>query len=226
MVDYGVAGGWGILITTKCKDPARVVEFFDYMSREETQILVNWGFEGENYDIIDGKRVLQADDWEGMQNDTDYSKKTGITIPGFGGSSGWQYPFPEYGAAYIDSTGNYITPISPETVKAQYTPIERETLAAYGKEMWVDFFPKPEDMPVQRHGRAFEFALSPDTNALFVQLYDTIANHLGKILMAKPEDFDALWDAMIKEMYVVGVEKVNEEMTRIIKDKVSLWESN
>lgn len=224
MVDYGFAGGWGIMITTKCKDPARVVEFFNYMCSEEAQILVNWGIEGENYDTIDGKRVLQADDWEGMQSDPDYSRKTGVASAGFGGSSGWQYPFPEYGAAYIDSTGNYMTPISPETVKAQYTPIERETLAAYGKEMWTDLFLKPEDMPVQRHGRAFEFALSPDTNALFVQLYDTIANHLGKILMAKPGDFDQLWDAMVKEMYSVGVEKVNEEMTRIIRDKVNLWE--
>jgi putative aldouronate transport system substrate-binding protein len=226
MVDYGFAGGWGIMITTKCKDPARVVEFFNYMSSEEAQILVNWGIEGENYDIIDGKRVLQADDWQGMQSDPDYSKKTGVASAGFGGSSGWQYPFPEYGAAYIDSTGNYITPISPETVRAQYTPIERETLAAYGKEMWTDFFLKPDEMPVQRHGRAFEFALSPDTNALFTQLYDTIANHLGKILMAKPGDFDAAWDAMIKEMYEVGVEKVNAEMTALIKDKVTLWESN
>jgi putative aldouronate transport system substrate-binding protein len=216
MVDYGFAGGWGIMITTKCKDPARVVEFFDYMCSEEAQVLVNWGIEGENYDIVDGKRVVQPDDAAAKQSDPDYGEKTGVTI--------WAYPFPEYGPAYIDSTGNYITPISPETIKAQYTPIERETLAAYGKEMWVDFFPRTEDMPVQRHGRAFEFALSPDTNALFNQLYDVIANHLGKILMAKPADFDRLWDAMVKEMYEVGVEKVNAEMTGIIKDKVALWE--
>jgi putative aldouronate transport system substrate-binding protein len=216
MVDYGFAGGWGIMITTKCKDPARVVEFFDYMCSEEAQILVNWGIEGENYDIVDGKRVVQPDDWEGRQSDPDYGQKTGVTR--------WAFPFPEYGPAYIDSTGNYITPITPETVKAQYTPIERETLAAYGKEMWTDFFLKPEEMPVQRHGRAFEFALSPDTNALFGQLYETIAVHLGKILMAKPADFDRLWDAMIAEMYQVGVEKVNAEMTALIKDKVALWE--
>jgi hypothetical protein len=31
---------------------------------------------------------------------------------------------------------------------------------------------------------------------------------------------------MIKEMYEVGVEKVNAEMTALIKDKVTLWESN
>jgi putative aldouronate transport system substrate-binding protein len=226
MVDYGFAGGWGIMVTTACKDPARLVEFFDYLCSEEAQVLVNWGIEGENYDIINGKRVLQADDWEGMQTDPDYSRKTGVSSAGFGASSGWQYPFPEYGSAYVDSTGNYMTPISPETVVNNYTPIERETLAAYGLDMWTDFFLKPEDMPVQRHGRAFEFNLLPDTNAIFIQLYDIIANNLGKIILARPGEFDTLWDAMVKEMYDVGVEKVNAEMTGMIRDKVALWEGN
>jgi putative aldouronate transport system substrate-binding protein len=62
--DYGYGAGWGIMITNKCKDPERLIEFFDYMCSEEGQILTNWGIEGENYDIIDGKRVLQIDDRE------------------------------------------------------------------------------------------------------------------------------------------------------------------
>jgi putative aldouronate transport system substrate-binding protein len=216
MVDYGFAGGWGIMVTNKCKDPARLVEFFNYLCSEEAQILVNWGIEGENYDVVNGKRVLQEDDRIGRVADPDYDKNTGVRY--------WTYPFPEYGPAYVDSTGNYMTPITPETVESNYTDIERETLAAYGLDMWTDFFLKPADMPVQRHGRAFEYSLAPETNVIFTQLYDIISTSLGKIIMANPNEFDSLWDGMVKELYEVGVEKVNAEMTGIIRDKVALWE--
>jgi putative aldouronate transport system substrate-binding protein len=224
MVDFGFGGGWGIMVTTACKDPARLVEFFDFLCSEEGQVLVNWGIEGENYDIIDGKRVMQPDDWNAMQTDVDYSRKTGVASAGFGGSSGWSYPFPQYGNAYIDSTGNYITPLSPDVIKDTYTPIERETLRAYGLDMWTDFFKKPSEMPVQRHGRAFEYSLDPETGVIFTQLYEVIGNHVGQIIMAPPGDFDKEWQAMIDEMYDIGVEKVNAEMTALIKDKVALWE--
>jgi putative aldouronate transport system substrate-binding protein len=224
MVDYGFGGGWGIAITTACKDPARLVEFFDWMCTEEAQILTNWGIEGINYDYVNGKRVLQVDDLQGMQSDPDYSKKTGVASAGFGGSSGWSYPFPEMGMGYIDSTGNYMTPITPESIIEQYTAIERETLAAYGLNMWTDFFPKPEDMPVQRHGRAFEYSLSPDGGAVFGECYDVIANHIGKIIMDPVQNFDANWQALVDELVEVGAKDISAEMTALIRDKVALWD--
>jgi len=58
LTDQGYGGGWGIGISSTCKDPERAFEFLDWMASEEAQILINWGIEGVNYDIIDGKRVV------------------------------------------------------------------------------------------------------------------------------------------------------------------------
>jgi putative aldouronate transport system substrate-binding protein len=222
--DYGYGAGWGIMITKNCKDPERLIEFFDYMCSEEAQILTNWGIEGENYDIIDGKRVLQADDREGMRNDPDYTKKTGVPLAGDEASTAWTYPFPQYGRGYIDSTGNYMTPLSPQTIIDSYNATERETLAAYGKETWIDFFPPTDTWPPHRHGRAFEYNLPTEDNVIFIQCYETISAHLGKIIMAPPADFDRMWQAMVDELIDIGAERIGAKMTELIRDKVSLWE--
>jgi putative aldouronate transport system substrate-binding protein len=46
---------WGL--TTKCKDPARLMKLFDYMSTDEGQILLRSGIEGVHWNYEGGKRV-------------------------------------------------------------------------------------------------------------------------------------------------------------------------
>jgi putative aldouronate transport system substrate-binding protein len=116
-----------------------------------------------------------------------------------------------------------MTPTSPETIIANYTDVERETLAAYGKKMWSDFFPSPDSMPVQRHGRAFEYGMDPESQAIFTQCYDVIANNIGKIIMDPVRNFDANWQFMVSELKEVGAEEISAVMTNLIRGKVELW---
>ncbi len=41
--------GWGI--SSQCKDPVTVIRFFDFMFTEEGSVLMNWGIEGDTYEI-------------------------------------------------------------------------------------------------------------------------------------------------------------------------------
>ncbi|MCL2128133.1 MAG: ABC transporter substrate-binding protein, partial [Treponema sp.] len=95
--DYGFGGGWGVAISSSCKDPERAFEFLDWICSEEAQILLNWGIEGENYQVVDGRRIVPADEQRRADTDPDYGKKTGV--------GRWAYPFPQRGNGYIDSTG-------------------------------------------------------------------------------------------------------------------------
>ena len=49
--------GYGISITTACKDPIRAIKFIDWLSSDEGQVLRNWGVEGKQYNIENGVRV-------------------------------------------------------------------------------------------------------------------------------------------------------------------------
>ncbi|MDR1836277.1 MAG: ABC transporter substrate-binding protein [Treponema sp.] len=215
LMDPGFSGGWGIAISSSCKDPERAFEFLDWFCSEEAQKLVNWGLEGVNYQIIDGKRVVPADEQNRADSDPDYSKKTGV--------GRWVHPFPQRGPGFIDSTGNFITRNSPETIRRNYLPVERETLAGYGVEMWTDLFPSTESLGISRHGQAWQYTLPPDLNAKTAEADDYMKTNLATIVLGRPADFDASWDRIVRDLRAMGIEEANRALTALVRDKVRLW---
>ncbi|MDR3284131.1 MAG: ABC transporter substrate-binding protein [Treponema sp.] len=213
--DYGFGGGWGIAISSSCEDPERAFEFLDWMCGEEAQILANWGIEGVNYEVIDGTRVVPEDEQRWSDTDPDYSKKTGV--------GRWVYPFPQLGQGHIDSTGNYISRDSPETIRQKYLPVEKETLAAYGAEMWTDLFPSTESLGISKHGQAWQYSLPPEINAKVTEADEYIKNALANIVLGKPENFDAAWNKIAQDLRKLGIEEANSALTQMIQDKISMW---
>jgi len=214
--DPGFTGGWGIAITKTCKDPQRAFEFLDWMCSEEAQILVNWGIEGLNYKVVDGKRIIPDDEQRRIETDPDYKKKTGVEQ--------WVYPFPMRGKGYIDSTGNYITRDSPERIKNyEYLDVEKETLAAYGAEMWIDLFPSTESLGVSQYGQAWQYALPPDANAIVTAADNYLKNALAVAVLGEPADFESQWQKIVNDLRKIGVEDAGKALTAMIKDKIELW---
>jgi len=215
LMDPGFSGGWGIAISSTCKDPERAFEFLDWWCSEEAQMLVNWGLEGVNYQVIDGKRVVPAEEQNRSDTDPDYGKKTGV--------GRWVHPFPQRGPGFIDSTGNYITRNSPETIRRNYLPVERETLAGYGVEMWTDLFPSTESLGISRHGQAWQYTLPPDLNAKTAEADDYMKNALANIVLGRPVLFDSAWDRIVRDLRAMGIEEANRALTALVRDKVKLW---
>jgi putative aldouronate transport system substrate-binding protein len=211
--DYGFGGGWGIAITTSCKDPERAFEFLDWYCSEEAQVLVNWGIKDVNYEVVDGKRIFL--DQRKVETDPEYSNKTGV--------GRWIHPFPQRGTGYIDSTGNFITRDSPETIKNNYIPTERETLAAYGVDMWIDLFPSTESLGVSKHGQAWQYTLSPDLNAKCTEADNYIKTALANIVLGRPGNFESAWAKIIQDLKAMGIEEANNGLTQMIQDKMKLW---
>lgn len=213
--DFGFGGGWGIAISSSCKDPQRAFEFIDWMCSEQAQILTNWGLEGVNYDVVSGKRVQKPADIQMQLNDPNYGRKTGV--------GRWAYPFPQLGDAFIDSTGNYITMKSPETISSKYADVEKETLAAYGVKMWTDLFPTSESLGVSKHGQAWQYTLPPDINAKVSEADDLAKRALANMVLGRPENFDAAWTKFQADLRAIGIADANKEMTALVKDKMKLW---
>jgi putative aldouronate transport system substrate-binding protein len=211
--DYGFSGGWGIAITTACKDPERAFEFLDWMCSEEAQVLVNWGIEGVNWELRDGKRFFL--DQHQVDTDPEYSRKTGV--------GRWSYPFPQRGNGYIDSTGNFITRDSPENIKNNYLPVEKETLAAYGVEMWINLFPSTESLGISKHGQAWQYSLPADLNAVTSEADDYIKTALANIVLGRSSDFDATWERIQQDLRHMGIEEAGRQLTALIQEKMRLW---
>ncbi|GIP03901.1 ABC transporter substrate-binding protein [Paenibacillus lautus] len=214
----GYAAGWGVGITTSAKDPVRIIKFLDYLASEEGQILMNWGIEGEHYNVKDGKRVIPEDVQDRKVNDNaSFTKESGIGL--------YNSLFPRYGDGAKDSTGNYYTTNFPEQIKANYTPSAKETLQAYGAEMWKDLWPKSEEFPTKPWGAAYLISPPIDSNIAitYKRVEEIVRKSIPEIILADPSQFDALYDQFIQDLNAAGAEKMEQEYSELVRDRVELW---
>lgn len=205
MKDYGFSGGWGIAISSSCKDPVRAFQFLDYMCSEEAQILTNWGVPGKDY-FYD-------------KNGHRFSAKN----PKSSGVGSWTYPFPEAGTGYLDSTGNPIGRANRDVTIAKYNAAEKETLKAYGVEMWTDLFPTPEELGISKHGQLWQYNISSSNQAILDDCDAYVKEELCKMILGPEDEFQSSWNNMQKTIKSMGIGKVEQELTLLIDIKQALW---
>ncbi|WP_139905785.1 ABC transporter substrate-binding protein [Clostridium thermarum] len=215
--NYGYSGGWGIAVAKNSPNAERALQFLDWMASDEAQVLLNWGIEGVHYKVENGKRVVLPEIQKQKNTDKDFSKKTGVGL--------YTYPFPMRGDGAKDSTGNYYTANSEEIYIANYNEAEKETLKAYGKRIWSDFFPQPEELGVSKHGQAWQFNIPSDSDLAIIQKKadDYMQNALAQLVLGKPENFDAAWDKIQQDLKNMDIEKANADMTELTKERIEFW---
>ncbi|WP_019635310.1 extracellular solute-binding protein [Paenibacillus fonticola] len=72
--------GWDAIgITVANKHPEETIKFMDFLASEEGQYLLQWGLEGEHWDMVDGKHVPRPETLQGFRtNWNEFATKTGI----------------------------------------------------------------------------------------------------------------------------------------------------
>lgn len=215
--DYGFTGTTGISITSTSEHQEEAFDFLDWMASEEAQILVNWGVEGVNYEMVDGKRVQTEEDRENSNTNANYNVESGI--------GAYIWPFPAWGTGAVDSNGQSITRSTREDVAANYTDADKEALEAYGVDLWVDTFPSPEELGSPKHGKAYEYVLPSSSDVAIIQTEadDYTTQKVTEAILASPEDFDAIWEEMQQGLLDMGIDKANAEMTDLTHQRLELW---
>ena len=210
--------GMEAVITTACKDPIALMKALDFYYSEEGQILNNWGIEGEFYDVIDGQRVFRKEEFDKRVQDSEYSRNTGIGQMGF---------LPGYRNGVVDSTGQYYTLSSKESIIAQYSDVTKEVLAAYGLETWADFFPPASTFPVRpwpgEGGHTSDMPADSDGAISFQRVQDAVKKGVINAVIVPEDQFDTAWDVLVKDMQDAGVDKFTAAMEQLIQDKLALW---
>ena len=130
-----------------------------------------------------------------------------------------------YGDGMKDSTDNYYTTNFPEQIQAGYTAAEKETLKAYGITTWKDFFPSEDKLKLKDWGAAYNMPVPSDTeyNVTFQKTQDIIRKRIPEAILAKPDQFDTLYDGLLAELDKAGAVEMEKQYTVWIKDRVSLW---
>jgi putative aldouronate transport system substrate-binding protein len=213
LAPQGINIGWGIGITTACKDPVRAVQFLDWMCSEEAQILLNWGIEGVNY-FYDANGVRYRTDEEIARAETDvsYSDETGV--------GRHVYPFPSYGNTAVDSTGNYFSVDNRDLVISEYNDQEKTALEHWGLTMLTDIFPQTDEFEEKVYTPLWSRILPADLQKMLDEL-DAIAwQGLIDCVVCSPDDFDAKWEQLQQDLISAGVYQAGEEMTALLAEEL------
>ncbi|AIQ28245.1 ABC transporter substrate-binding protein [Paenibacillus sp. FSL P4-0081] len=210
--------GYGISITTACKDPVRAIKFLDWLSSEEGQVLRNWGIEGKQYNVDKGQRVIPADILDQKVNDAaNFTKNTGIGLYSILGV--------RYGDGVKDSTDNYYTTNFPEQILAEYSDAEKESLAAYKATTWKDLFPAEDEFPVKEWGALYNMPVPTDGDyqVIYQKTQDIVHKRIPEAILASTAEFDTIYDDFIAELNKAGAEKMEKEYTELVKARVELF---
>jgi putative aldouronate transport system substrate-binding protein len=212
----GFRGGYGVGITTSCKNPARAIKFLDYLSSEEGQILINWGIEGVQYKVDNGKRVF-FDNYLQMKNNdlATFQRTTGIL----------NYNMSlRYGDGVKDSTGNYYTTKFPELILSAYSDAEKQALKAYKVTFWNDLLPQTNEFKPIPWAAAWSIPTPQDSplSGFWNDEQAITRKYIPQAILGKPVDFDKTYDAMIAEMNK-SLTKYMDLETALVKDRLTLW---
>lgn len=177
----------GAGISVNCADPARIVQMYDTLLSDEWQKLLQWGVEGEDYYVENGRMLMTKEQYDRRSNAEWQRANTAndlwISLPKKQG--------------HMDDGNAWSPDQQPEIRDEIMNDYDREFLAGCGKKYWNDFFNPPAD-PAP-YGEAWEIDKNEidDDYQIFLQIQD---HCLPEIIMCDPDEFDSEWDAFTEEI--------------------------
>ncbi|HEY5562621.1 MAG TPA: hypothetical protein VIK72_12865 [Clostridiaceae bacterium] len=211
-----IGTGGGIYITKSCKDPVAAFKMLDKMASDDIQKLNNWGIEGVDYTVKDGKMIQTAAQSAKLADPT-YPQKTGV-----GGI--WFFPHSDAGADAKYADGNFVNPQdTPEYIAAKYQPYEKEVMDAYKVTNLNDMF-----APAVKSDFGYGWDISiPDSEPVVKvaqqKTNDLQQKYMASLVMAKPSTFESVWSQYSKDMKGINYNVGDDYITKQIQGRVKNW---
>jgi ABC-type sugar transport system, periplasmic component len=214
---------WSSMIITKnAKYPERIMQLLDWVALEENQILIGWGIEGEDYNIVDGKRVFTDEFKKKILEQPDELAKEGV---------GWGY-FESLGlsSGFDKNDQCYMYQNDTSYQDLSLTDRQREVYKHYGWESCTDPWYKNKSFQnTLLHTGIIPFSVIPtdsDEGKLEEKMAQLRIKTTPNLIMAKSEeDFEAKWQALVKDYNSLNPEKVIDKYNQIYKENSSKLES-
>ncbi|WP_313560145.1 extracellular solute-binding protein [Ruminiclostridium cellobioparum] len=206
-----ITGTGGLLITKNCKNVDRLLAYYDYLLNREVQDYLAWGVEGKDWVKVGTNGRKLTDERREIMRDT--AKKREMT-----GDTLWQYT-PKMQGMYDDGT-----PCDPAASKEEYMAALSEYDQNFLKALNVEFPAGILSEPVKRadYYPVWSFPIEDGSPAKVAntRFIDVCRKYDPQLILAKPADYDALWDKFVKEVEAANPQPYLDEVNRQIKEKM------
>ncbi|BBI33906.1 extracellular solute-binding protein [Cohnella abietis] len=198
-------------ITKNAKHPERIKELLEWASSEEGKILLQSGFEGEEYTIVDGKRV-PTEGYKKTLTDMDAQRSVGFGLFNFLGN------VLTNGQDGVPYTMGFDPKIQDEL---GLTKEMREAYKALGWESSKDYYLKTGEMANTGLAGTVSIDSTSDLGALHQKMVDfRVKNSTSLIIKPKnDQEFEALYQSIISDYQKLKPELVVNEYNRLYQEK-------
>ncbi|MTI59696.1 MAG: hypothetical protein FH762_06855 [Firmicutes bacterium] len=176
----------GLGITTACEDPVAAIKYLDYLISE--QILIQWGIEGEHYEVDENGMYYRTEEQQKLFDDPNWVRDV------FGREYFYNHLPSLIG---LDENGNsYMDRRQASMIYGGSTDSEKEVMDAYGIKSFTGLFndPRPgEEIP---YYPLWTITLETGSPAQIekTRLEDTIREYVPKLVMSSPDEYEDIWE--------------------------------
>ena len=165
------------------------------MLDDKWQKIVNWGIEGEDYRVENGRMLRTYEQIQDAANMVWRNKNSAYALTN---------SMPKKQGEMDD--GNKWDPnVQPENYFLQMNDYDKAFLAAYGMQRPLDFFNDPITLAPYGEAWQIDVTVDQDVNDAKLGYQDVQRKMLPQVIMAAPEAFDATWDDYVAQAEAVPV---------------------
>lgn len=207
----------GFGITVKAKDPVRIIKFLDAIMDEKWQKLFSWGEEGVDYMVRPDGKFYRTPEQRKQQEDTAWKlANKAETLFGY---------LPKIEGSYSD--GNATSPGNqPDEFFESLKPLDKEVLSAYGHKTWTEFFAEPPENPVYYPAWTIDLIEGSEAAVAHKRMVDTMLKYLPKAVMAKPDQFEKVWNEYVTEFRKINIKAYEDRINEQIQWRIKNWSSS
>ena len=174
------------------------VAMWEEMLSDEWQLIFNWGIEGEDYYIEDGRLMMTEEQYANLSNSTwKLENKADGIFTNSPKKQGYIMNDIQVGDQVVLAGNCWEPGNQPEILFGLMNDYDKEFLAAYGYKKFGDFVNPPIELA--KYGEAWQINYDPvdKEHTKFLQVQD---QRLPELIMCDPAEFDAKWDAFVEEI--------------------------
>lgn len=207
-----IPGFNGIGITKKCKDPDRLLAFYNWLLQEDVQNYLQWGVEGVDYINLDGGGKICTDQRRVINSDD--IKKRDLT-----GHVLWNYS-PKRQGLYED--GEPCGPVdSEDEYLASLAPYDLNFLSRYGIKYPAQLLSPPVARPSYYPVWAMVLDEGSSAKVAANKMVETCRKYYPRLILSDPDAFDGLWHEFVTEIENGDPKPYLDEVNRRIKQAMT-----
>ncbi|MDU0202074.1 type 2 periplasmic-binding domain-containing protein [Paenibacillus sp. MAH-36] len=205
--------GYGISV--KAKDPIAIIKFLDSLMTEDWQKTLQWGVQGQDYQVKDGK-YYRTPEQRDQQNDNTWKLANK--------AEAFFFNLPKMQGTYMD--GNATDPnTQPQEFYDSLKPVDQEVLKAYNHKTWAEFFKTPVDNPVYYPAWSIDLIDGSPAKVAQTKMNDLAVKYLPKAVLASEADFEKVWEEYTDQLSKANVKAYEDRINDQIQWRIKNWSS-